>query len=546
MNVETKVGIFVVIGAVLIAALGIIFGKIDFSDKEGITVSFSINDATGIKKGTPIMYKGIKVGEVNDVTFSNKELVTTVTIYKKYEIPDNIKFTVKQSGFVGQKYVEFEDDPYVAPKSALRNNYLYDGKQHSVNMDAVIAKLNLVAEEMTILLRSINSVVTTDNSQTALKDTIGNIKSITDSISSLISSNDAKFNAVINNAKKMSEVMERILAKNETSINQSIGNINELTTNLKELSRSIDSLLKNNEGNIDSSLQNLKEITDKFNSTMDDVDKIMKDINEGNGTLGLLINDKETKDNVKKVVKGMSSFFSDSDDENGGFRLYGSIGADYIFDGNTVNTGRGYAGVSLYTDPKNFYTISVANIPVITPHGALYDFKGNRVRNSDLAISVQYSHIFYNILGLRFGIFDNTLGLATDIYPLKNNDLAISLEAYDFNVYKTRLDVYTRAYIRWHFYKGFFIQGGVEDVLGNINRVYMVGAGVRFSPSELKKLADNTDKKNNISNKNEISEQEYDKKSYEETKDSDLDKNTDNIEPVKIKHNDKYYDSLVY
>lgn len=560
MNVETKVGIFVILGFFMVALTTTVFGNLDFNKKEGKTVYFRLNDATGIRAGTPIMYKGIKVGEVQDVTMKNNEIVTRVVVYHEFEIPDNVRFNVKQSGFVGQRYVEFDVDPTVQPKSTLQNNYEYDGRQNAANMDAVMAKLNDVAAEMTILLKSFNDVITTDKSKNALQDSIANLKDITDSVKKIVVTNDKNIQEVIDNAKNMTDMLERVITQNEKKINTSINNIAEISQTLKAFTASVDKLIANNQGNIDESLQNLKDITTKVNSAMDDIENIAKDINEGKGTLGLLINDEETKNDVKNVVKKVSSFLGDDSnpDNEDRMTLYATIGADYLFDAKSVNTGRGYVQAHFYTDPKNFYMIGLSNVPVIAPNSPEYDMYGNKIKYSDLAISLQYSHIFHNVFGLRFGVFDNTLGLAADIYPLKNNNLAISFEAYDFNAYKNSLDVYTKAYIRWHFYKGIFIQAGVEDIIGNVNRMYMVGAGVRFKPSEVGKVANRAEQK---ATKEESIYKEYEenKKSNEgnvkeenqinnDIKDNTM-PDTENkpVEEKKEKKKNKdFYDSLVY
>ena len=128
MNLETKVGIFVILGFFMVALTTTVFGNLDLNSKEGKTVYFRLNDATGIREGTPIMYKGIKVGEVQDVTMKNNEIISKVIVYHEFEIPDNVRFNVKQSGFVGQRYVEFEADPTIQSKSPLQNNYEYDGR----------------------------------------------------------------------------------------------------------------------------------------------------------------------------------------------------------------------------------------------------------------------------------------------------------------------------------------------------------------------------------------------------------------------------------
>ena len=560
MNLETKVGIFVILGFFMVALTTTVFGNLDFNSKEGKTVYFRLNDATGIREGTPIMYKGIKVGEVQDVTMKNNEIISKVIIYHEFEIPDNVRFNVKQSGFVGQKYVEFEADPTVQSKSPLQNNYEYDGRQNSANMDAVMAKLNDVAAEMTTLLKSFNEVITTDESKNALQDSISNLKDITESVKNIVATNDKNIQEVIDNAKNMTDMIERIIAKNENQLNSSISNIAEISETLKAFTASVDKLVANNQGNIDDSLKNLKEITDKVNTTMDEIETITKDINEGKGTLGLLINDEETKKDVKNVVSKMSSFLGDSNsaDNENGMALYITIGADFLFDAKSVYTGRGYVQAQFYSDPKNFYLIGLSNIPPIAPNSPEYDIYGSKIKYSELAISLQYSHIFANVFGVRFGVFDNTLGLAADIYPLKNNNLAISLEAYDFNTYQNSLDVYTKAYIRWHFYKGIFIQAGVEDIIGNVNRMYMVGAGYRFKPTEIGKVA---------KNKEEAVKKEENTiyKDYEEKKDvqKQIEKNDntekqvikedkeennkkENNDNKKSKKNDDFFDSLVY
>lgn len=560
MNLETKVGIFVILGFFMVALTTTVFGNLDLNSKEGKTVYFRLNDATGIREGTPIMYKGIKVGEVQDVTMKNNEIISKVIVYHEFEIPDNVRFNVKQSGFVGQRYVEFEADPTIQSKSPLQNNYEYDGRQNSANMDAVMAKLNDVAAEMTTLLKSFNEVITTDESKNALQDSISNLKDITESVKNIVATNDKNIQEVIDNAKNMTDMIERIIAKNENQLNSSISNIAEISETLKAFTASVDKLVANNQGNIDDSLKNLKEITDKVNTTMDEIENITKDINEGKGTLGLLINDEETKKDVKNVVSKMSSFLGDSNsaDNENGMALYTTIGADFLFDAKSVYTGRGYVQAQFYSDPKNFYLIGLSNIPPIAPNSPEYDIYGSKIKYSELAISLQYSHIFANVFGVRFGVFDNTLGLAADIYPLKNNNLAISLEAYDFNTYQNSLDVYTKAYIRWHFYKGIFIQAGVEDIIGNVNRMYMVGAGYRFKPTEIGKVAKNKEeavKKEENTIYKDYEEQKDEQKQLEKNnntekqvikEDKEENNKKENNDNKKSKKNDDFFDSLVY
>ena len=85
-----------------------------------------------------------------------------------------------------------------------------------------MAKLNDVAAEMTVLLKTFNEVITTDKSKDALQDSISNLKDITDSIKNIVSSNEQNIQDVIINAKNMTDMIEQLITKNEKNLNTSI------------------------------------------------------------------------------------------------------------------------------------------------------------------------------------------------------------------------------------------------------------------------------------------------------------------------------------
>ena len=103
---EIKVGIFVVVATILIAIMGIVFGKIDFRKNKGYEVSFEIDNASGLVKTSPVLYKGIKVGNLKNIQFNKDKLYATIIIEHQYAIPDNVMFNIQSKGFIGEKFIE--------------------------------------------------------------------------------------------------------------------------------------------------------------------------------------------------------------------------------------------------------------------------------------------------------------------------------------------------------------------------------------------------------------------------------------------------------
>lgn len=500
-GLETKVGFFVVLATIIITGMSVIFGKIDLSKDKGYKVEFQITDASGLQADTPVLFRGFKVGTLNNVKLIGNDLIATIHIMEGYQIPDNVVFAVRQSGFIGQKYVELVVDKKKPAQTYLEKDKQYNGNQTVVGMDDVMIKINDVAEQIGTLVKALNDVVDKDDTKVALNETIQNIRAISGNINKLIEANDTKFSDIIDNTKRLTAMIDKVISANENNINKSVENIAEITTYLKDFSKSLDNVTSNNKENLDESIKNIRKITDKLNNTVDGINTITNDINEGKGTIGMLINDNKTKEDVQSVVEKVNSMVSRVDN----YKLYVTFGADYLIN---ANDARGYINLRLYTNPNTFYQLGVSNTPRTTPTttttrfeltplpgaGApggtiAYESTTTEYSSSKLAFSLQYGHIFKKYVGLRVGIFENTLGLAADIYPLKNDNLTLSLEVYDFGAFGGDFKVYTKAMLRWNFYRGFFIQAGVEDLFNFEKRIYAVGGGIRFSDDDLKFFA---------------------------------------------------------
>ncbi len=504
---EIKVGIFVVVATILIAIMGIVFGKIDFRKNKGYEVSFEIDNASGLVKTSPVLYKGIKVGNLKNIQFNKDKLYATIIIEHQYAIPDNVMFNIQSKGFIGEKFIELVQNQNMAMTGYLKQGYMYSNRQGSAGMDAMMSKFDAAAEEITNLISSLNDVFSNENTKIALSDTIQNLKNVSDSIEQLIANNNEKFNYIIENTQGITASLDKILSKNEKDINTTIANIKELTVSIKNIATSIDEITKNNEGNINDSIKNINEITEKLKEALNEINSIAKDINDGKGTIGMLINDEETKEAVKSVVNNVQSMVNKVYE----WKLDVAFGADYLFDSKTSSKARGYVNLKLHTSPTTFYLLGISNTPRfsssrtttdyqlttnpnnsgIIPNGVMsFQSIKEETESSKLGFNLQYGHIFYKALGIRVGLFESTLGAAIDVLPLRNDKLAFTFEAYDFNSDTNgKFEVFTRAYARWNFYRNFFIQAGVDDIFNFNNRVYTVGGGIRFFDDDLKFFA---------------------------------------------------------
>ncbi|MFA5287347.1 MAG: MlaD family protein [Candidatus Omnitrophota bacterium] len=110
-KLELKLGIFVFIGlAIFVVAILSVGGVKTWAS--GYQVNFMFNFINGVKKGAPVRFAGVDVGQVQSIVFfyDDKEAKTKIRVTcwvdKNVKIPMDSVIWVNTLGLLGEKYVE--------------------------------------------------------------------------------------------------------------------------------------------------------------------------------------------------------------------------------------------------------------------------------------------------------------------------------------------------------------------------------------------------------------------------------------------------------
>jgi phospholipid/cholesterol/gamma-HCH transport system substrate-binding protein len=118
--------------------------------------------------------------------------------------------------------------------------------------------------------------------------------------------------------------------KTKKDLRESIAGLNKLMKSLESSAEVLNKLLKNNQGKLDSSLTNFNELSSNFaklsdslnnaglgrtltslESTVSNLDKILSQIEQGDGTMGKLLKDEELYDNLSSTTRELNLLLKD-------------------------------------------------------------------------------------------------------------------------------------------------------------------------------------------------------------------------------------------
>lgn len=263
------------IGLAVIITIAVVIATILFLEKNnflqsGMALNLVVTDAQGINSGADVLYRGLKVGSVDEADITKKGILLRLKISLIDSIPVDSRFEIGSSNILGSKSVEITPGH---SNTYLKNGAFVEGEPTTGFTD-VIQEVDNVTENANQLIKNVNTL-TKDQVRSAL---IGINKSI--------------------------KLIQQSLQNNLKEIHTTIENIKEVTTHNKAPIDSIVYRLSENSKKITIVMENIEKITGNLN-------EITSGINNGKGTAGKLLTNDELYNKINNTVTSLDSLIND-------------------------------------------------------------------------------------------------------------------------------------------------------------------------------------------------------------------------------------------
>ena len=288
---ETKIGALAAISiALLILGFNFLKGKTLFEHDKRLFVVF--DKVEGLGKSNPVTVNGLQIGKVAELREKDKNLsgiIVSIDLTKEVNIPNNSLVFVNKALFGegnlvnklgnGNKYVEDGDT-----LQSTSNPGLLESVSQSVT--PAVNNLNSAIQSLEVLIANINSVLD-PNTKNNLQSVVANTAATTAALRNLI---NAQAGTLAVSLKNMNDFTAN-LNKNNEPINKTIQNLEKATAKLSNAD--VDRVIKN----LETATDNLNQMTSK--------------INNKEGSLGLLINDKALYNNLQNSTRSLNILLDD-------------------------------------------------------------------------------------------------------------------------------------------------------------------------------------------------------------------------------------------
>lgn len=298
---ELLVGLFLLIGVLMLGGLIIQFGSVRewFRDTYPLRIAFP--NASGIRESAPVYLGGSKVGKVtkhpqlND-TFTG--VIIEVEIFNDIDIPADSIFAIGTAGLMGDALVEIK--PSGKPTTEfIPHNYdrLIEGKVGGLSdlqatAEQVSKKIDIVLDDIRSAMTDVKEAMVKVNKDALSPETIKHFKDSMQHLNNTMARVDQK---VVNdeNAESLKLALSEIKDA-ATSFKKSAQNVETQTERLDGMFDKLEPAFAKTDGVMTS----IKSAADSFAVTA-------KGISNNKGLLNALLNDIELKTDFKDLVSNM-------------------------------------------------------------------------------------------------------------------------------------------------------------------------------------------------------------------------------------------------
>ncbi len=442
LNTDVKIGIFALIVIGVLAYITLDVSNVSLTPGATYTVYTFLPSAEGVTKKTPVQIAGIPVGVVSSINLiDNTRARVAMKIKNKVQVTEDMVVNLRSRGVLGDVYLE-----------------LVPGKQAGA-----------VLENGDTLVNSRLAVDYQDIFETTA-DISRDLKEITQAMKEYTVSDKSVVSNILQNMEELTKNMVNIS-------NQNSENMRVLVQNLAELSKDLRRLGKDGGAELEEALNRISSITQK--------------IEQGEGTLGRLINDETTIDKTNAILSDVKNLTEPIG------RL--QLGLDYHMEYLGASSEyKNIINMKFSTHPDKYFLFGVVHDtnPPPSSNTSIETFETGGVTTVVAKETSTFDKIRFNAqlaktfsdFTIRGGLIESTGGAAVDYIkgPVK-----VSLQGYNFGNAGQSLKASANLNITNSLYitGGTYLFGGTDSVSGiKYGPDWFLGAGIQFTDQDFTSL----------------------------------------------------------
>ncbi len=325
MAKEIKVGIFSIIAIViLVVGYQYLKGINIFNASTNYHVYY--DDVDFLEKSDPVLLNGMQVGIVSNIQLAQDDLgkvKVTLNLPNAIRLPKNTTADIVSSGLMGGKAIKLIAKGNCSGVDCAQEGDFFEGRKQGMlqmmfggdNGTKRSSPAEMIKGQMGSFIDTFASHISDPQAQHAiaqsfrrLEGILSNLEKTTAKLDKMMQQSSSKISGSLTHFETLSED----LAKNNVKLGAVIDNFDVFSRNLKNadiagVARNSNQVLVQSKDMISV----LQSSLDQAGKSFENLDKILEEVHQGEGTMAQLFNDKSLYVNLERLTKNLDLLLQD-------------------------------------------------------------------------------------------------------------------------------------------------------------------------------------------------------------------------------------------
>ena len=327
MGTETKVGIFVLLGIIVLAFMTVTVGKFHLVKEAGYRVYVLFDSAAGVVRNSPVRIAGVHVGKVERISLERGQAKVALRIPPDVHLFEDARAYLRSEGLLGEKYIEIF--PGSDEKPRLEEEGLIQQGAPPVSIEQVLSHLSSIGEGFEGVLEPLGQLLKGIDPE-KVRNMVSNFETVSGDFPNLMA--DAR--ETLSNIRDISAKVQRgegtlgkLISDEEAyrDAGRTLAALREMVEKVQRGEGTLGKLLNDDGAYRDArkTLVALREVAEKVQrgdgtlgklinddgayrdarTTLANLKHLSEKLDRGEGVLGKLITDDELGQEIEKTVK---------------------------------------------------------------------------------------------------------------------------------------------------------------------------------------------------------------------------------------------------
>lgn len=468
------------------------------------------DDVTGLANKSRIQMAGIPVGQITKIYLDNGKAVVQFNVRPDIKIFQGNKGSVEgketwiNGATLAKKQASLIGDSFLEITPGTNGPELKDGDRiyniiQPVSIDQIMGRMDKIAADVALVTGSLATVFGGPEGRATIQKLVRDLSQILSRVNVFIGNNTGKVDHILANVEDISDEARGLTKDSSKSIARILKDSEAIVAEVRYIIGQSSGDVQTGLGTFKGTLARLSGTLDSLNYSLQNIQDITDKVNEGEGTLGKLVNSPTIAEQTEEILTVAGDYVN----QLSRLKTIIDLRSEYHLGSEQL---KNVLGLRLQPTDDKYYLIElvddfrgkteIVRQTTNTNEAGAADpiYSETRVTTKDeFKISVQFAKTFFITpwLGVtgRFGLIEGSGGVGMNLTLFEDRNLEINTDLFDFG---DDVNPRLRSFATYRFFSFIYLAGGIDDALNPEQSDFFIGGGIRFNDEDLKAILSTT------------------------------------------------------